>query len=223
MSVREYVRRYSVLVISLALAAASVALVIRAGLGNSPVSGTTYVLSRAFPAVSLGGFTFIFNMALLLGQILMLRRRFKLIQLLQIPVSIFLGGFTDFTVWLTGFIPTPNYLSRLAVLLAGCAVAAVSVALAVQANVLMNSGEAFVKALSDTVKKKFGSCKVAFDVSLLIAIAVLSLLLLGHLEGLREGTVIYALLVGNLVKLVLPRLGWLERWMSCGRLPEAAA
>lgn len=216
MSIREYVRRYFVLVISLALAAASVALVIRAGLGNSPVSGITYVLNRAFPAISIGEFTFLFNMALLIGQILMLRRRFRPIQLLQIPVSVLLGGFTDFTVWLTGFIPTPNYLSRLAVLVAGCAVAAVSVALSVRANVLMNSGEAFVKALSDTLGKKFASCKVAFDVSLVIAIALFSLVLLGHVEGLREGTVIYALLVGNLVKLVLPRLDWLERWMSCG-------
>lgn len=216
MSVREYIRRYAVLIVSLALAAASVALVVHAGLGNSPVSGVNYVLYTAFPVLSFGSYVIFSNLALLLGQILMLRRDFKLVQLLQIPVSLLLGGFTDLMVWLAGFIPVPNYPSRMAVLLAGCVVAAVSVSLAVQADVLMNSGEAFVKALSVTVRKKYGSCKVAFDVFLVVLIALLSVTLLGHIEGLREGTVIYALLVGNLVKLILPRLGWLERWMREG-------
>ena len=41
------------------------------------------------------------------------------------------------------------------------------IALSVIANVVMNSGEAFVKALSDLVNKKFGNVKIAFDVYVL--------------------------------------------------------
>ena len=44
------------------------------------------------------------------------------------------------------------------------------------ANVVMNSGEAFVKAVSDTVHKEFGSVKVVFDISCVIVAVVLSLI-----------------------------------------------
>ena len=213
----ELIRRYFVLLISLFTAALSVALVLRAEIGASPVSGMTYVLNLAFPAISIGTFTVLFNIVLILGQILLLRRRFQLIQLLQLPISFVVGAFTDLAVWLVSYIPVPNYPVRLLILAAGCLVAAFSVSISVQANVLMNSGEAFVKALADTIHVRFGTVKLSYDISLVILIALLGWLLLGRIAGIREGTVINALLVGNFVKLILPRLGRLERWMSGGR------
>ena len=69
------------------------------------------------------------------------------------------------------------------------------------ANVIMNSGEAFVKAISDTLDKNFGSVKVIFDVSCVAAAVILSLILYDmNIVGTREGTVISALLTGFVVK-----------------------
>lgn len=69
------------------------------------------------------------------------------------------------------------------------------------ANVVMNSGEAFVKAVSDTVHKEFGSVKVVFDISCIIVAVVLSLIFFDfHVMGTREGTIIAAVLTGFVVK-----------------------
>ncbi len=69
------------------------------------------------------------------------------------------------------------------------------------ANVVMNSGEAFVKSVSDTVHKEFGSVKVVFDISCVIVAVVLSLIFFDfHVMGAREGTIIAAVLTGFVVK-----------------------
>jgi hypothetical protein len=69
------------------------------------------------------------------------------------------------------------------------------------ADVVMNSGEAFVKSVSDTVHKEFGSVKVVFDISCVIVAVVLSLIFFDfHVMGTREGTIIAAVLTGFVVK-----------------------
>lgn len=69
------------------------------------------------------------------------------------------------------------------------------------ADVVMNSGEAFVKPVSDTVHKEFGSVKVVFDISCVIVAVVLSLIFFDfHVMGTREGTIIAAVLTGFVVK-----------------------
>ena len=69
------------------------------------------------------------------------------------------------------------------------------------ADVVMNSGEAFVKPVSDTVHKEFGSVKVVFDISCVIVAVVLSLIFFDfHVMGAREGTIIAAVLTGFVVK-----------------------
>lgn len=65
----------------------------------------------------------------------------------------------------------------------------------------MNSGEAFVKAVSDTINKEFGNVKIAFDVLCVFASLILSLLFFDFtIVGTREGTIISALLTGVAVK-----------------------
>lgn len=80
----------------------------------------------------------------------------------------------------------------------------------VLANVAMLPGESFVRAVSSTWKTEFGSTKIAFDVSLTAIAAVLSLLFAHRLDGVREGTIIAALLVGFIARLFGRRLSFLE-------------
>ena len=54
--------------------------------GTSPISSIPYVLSLNF-AFTLGNFTIFFSVLLILLQILILRKNFKLENVLQIPVS----------------------------------------------------------------------------------------------------------------------------------------
>ena len=108
------------------------------------------VLSCTKGGFSLGVWLIIWNCVLILGQIIILRKKFQLIQLLQIPLSFLFGYFTDFGLWLVGFIPAESYIMRLVMVIVGIVILGFGVSLSVSANVIMNSGEAFVKAIADT-------------------------------------------------------------------------
>ena len=96
---------------------------------------------------------------------------------------------------------------RLAMVLLGIVILSFGVSLAFIANVIMNSGEAFVKALSDLTHWEFGYVKIAFDVTCVLLALLLSLLFSsGKIVGTREGTVISALLTGFVVKFFTKRL-----------------
>ena len=204
---REIARRYLLFIISLFFSGLGVAITRRGDLGVSPISSVANVMSLKITALSLGYWLLIWNCVLLLGQILILRRKFQLIQLLQIPLSLVFGWFTDFGVWLAGMIPVPAYPVQILLVLAGTCVLAFGISLSVIANVIMNSGEAFVKAISDQRHLVFGNVKVVFDISCVVLAIVLSLLLFGgSIQGTREGTIIAAVLTGFVVKFFQKRL-----------------
>lgn len=184
-----------------------VALTKHGELGVSPISSVANVVSLKYTFFSFGTWLTVSNCVLLLGQILLLRRNFQPIQLLQIPLSFLFGYFTDFGLWLVGRIPNDPYIVKLLLVFSGIAVLGFGITLGVIANVILNSGEAFVKALADVTKRDFGNTKIIFDVSWVLLSIVLSLVFFGgKLYGTREGTIISALLVGVTVKLFRPLL-----------------
>ncbi|MBQ8825150.1 MAG: YitT family protein [Ruminococcus sp.] len=201
MSKNEIIKRYVLFIISLFFSAIGVALTKHGELGVSPISSVANVMSCKFTSVSLGMWLIIWNCVLIVGQILILRRKFQIIQLLQIPLSILFGYFTDFGMWLVSFIPVNTYPVKLIMLILGIVVLSFGISLSVIANVIMNSGEAFVKAISDTINKNFGNVKIAFDVSCVILAVVLSIIFFNFsIVGTREGTIISALCTGIVVK-----------------------
>lgn len=202
MSKKETEKRYVLFVISLFISALGVAFTKHGELGVSPISSVANVMSIKLDFFSLGIWLIIWNCVLILGQILILRKKFKPIQLLQIPLSFLFGYFTDFGLWLVGFIPAESYIMRLVMVFIGIVILGFGVSLSVSANVIMNSGEAFVKAISDTTNKNFGNVKIAFDVSCVVLALILSLLFFDFtIVGTREGTIISALCTGLVVKL----------------------
>lgn len=197
---KELVKRYILFIIGLFFSALGVAITKKGELGVSPISSVANVMSFQFPQLSLGNWLILWNCVLILGQILLLRKKFQWIQLLQVPLSFLFGWFTDFSVWLLSFFEPANYLTRLGLVLAGTIVLGFGISLAVIANVILNSGEAFVKALAENIHKEFGNVKVGFDISCVILAVLLSFLFFHSLVGTREGTVIAALCTGVVVK-----------------------
>ena len=124
-----------------------------------------------------------------LRSIALLRKSFKPVQLLQVPLSFLFGWFTDIGMGIASLIPASGYFIRLGCVLPGTAILGFGISLAVAADVIMNSGEAFVKAVSDVSGRDFGNVRVAFDVSCVLFSAVLSLFFFDmKIVGAREGT-----------------------------------
>lgn len=207
MDKKEIAKRYGLLVLGLFFAALGVAFTKRGELGVSPISSVANVMSYQFTDLTLGSWLILWNCVLILGQILLLRRKFQPIQFLQIPLSFLFGWFTDFGMWLISFLPAQFYAARLVMVLVGTIVLGFGITLSVIADQIMNSGEAFVKAISDVTQKEFGSIKVGFDVSCVVIALVLSLFFFeGSIVGTREGTIIAALCTGFVVKFFSRRL-----------------
>lgn len=196
----EKIKRYTLFLTGLFIMAFGIALMVKAQLGTSPISSMPYVFSLKFPELSLGTFTILWNLLLILGQILILRRKFQWFQLIQIPLTLVFGAFVDFSKFVLDSLNPQNYLLQAGVLLLGCLVLAFGVSLTVLAGVVMNSGEAFVSAVAQQTKKDFGTVKVFFDSSLVILSVLFSLLFFGAVAGVREGTVAAALLSGFIIR-----------------------
>lgn len=202
MSKKELVKRYAVFIVSLFVMAIGVAMTKKAELGVSPISSVANVMSIQFTSLSIGNWLIIWNCVLILGQIIFLRKKFQPVQLMQIPLSFLFGYFTDFGMWLMSFFDTDTYAVKMIFVIVGTVILGFGVALSVIANVVMNSGEAFVKAVSDVTHKDFGNLKIGFDVSCVVVSVVLSLIFFKmKIVGTREGTIIAALTTGILVKL----------------------
>ncbi len=193
-------KRYLLFLVGLFINALGVSLVTKASLGTSPISSIPYVLSLNFP-LTLGNFTIIFSILLILLQILILRKNFKIENILQIPVSIAFGYFIDLTMYMFFWVNPQNYAIKLIALLAGCIVLGFGVYMEVLADVVMLPGESFVRAIVQTWNTNFGTTKIIFDSSMTVIAGVLSIVFFGKLNGVREGTIIAALLVGFIARL----------------------
>lgn len=99
-------------------------------------------------------------------------------------------------------------------LLVGCVILAVGIALEVKANAAMMAGEYFVKVITRRFRGEFGYIKLGFDVTLVAIACLLSLVFMSGVYGVREGTVISALVVGPIVHFVSPYYRFLDKWIT---------
>lgn len=189
------VKRYLLLCVGLTIMAFGVAFSIKAGLGTSPISSLPYVLSLLTP-FTVGTTTIMMHVVLILLQILLLRRRYDPIQLIQLPVALIFGSLTDFSVWAIQGIQFQSYPMRWVLCVVGILLVGVGVSFEVAANVVTLAGEGMVLAICKTFPLKFANVKIGFDATLVVIASTLSLLFLHQLEGVREGTVAAAVFVG---------------------------
>ena len=205
----EKLKRFLIFLVGLFENSLGVSLITKANLGTSPISSIPYVLSLNFP-FTLGNFTIFFSIFLIVLQLIILRKNFKLEHILQIPVSIIFGYFIDLTMILFSWVNPEAYIMKIVYLLIGCLILGVGVYMEVLADVVMLPGESFVRAIVLTWKTNFGTTKICFDVSMSVIAAVLSFVFAGRLAGIREGTVIAAILVGFIARLIGKKLEFLK-------------
>lgn len=200
------VKRWVFLTIGLFILAFGVAFSIKGDLGTSPISSLPYVAGE-ISGLTVGTTTILLHCTLILLQILILRKQYDWIQLLQLPVAFIFGFMTDFSVWiLDGLTPT-DYGQKWLLCGIGIVLVAIGVSFEVVAEVVTLAGEGFVLAVCKASRIKFGTMKIAFDVVLVAIACILSLIFLHGIYGVREGTVAAALLVGAISRQLNKPLG----------------
>mgnify|MGYP001076835048 CR=1 FL=1 len=180
------------------------------GLGTSPITSIPYTLSLGFTP-TVGMFTLVFNIFLVILQVILLRRNFQLQNLLQLPIIALFSFFIDLTMSLLGFMQPETYAMKIVSLIVGCLILGFGVFMEMVANVAMLPGEATVRAVSDVFSTDFGKTKIAFDSSMTVIAAILSFIMFKHLDGVREGTIVAAILVGFIARLFKKYIGGIEK------------
>ena len=199
------------MLIGLIVTALGLAVCVRADLGISPITTLAYALNRAFPVLSLGTYVFILHVVYFILALALLRRDFKPFQFLQIPCSFVFGYFVDVWEMLLRRLMLSTYLSRVAVLLVGCVIVALGFSLICTSRVALEANTAFLNALALRTGKPYGTLKTLTDVITVIMAAAVGLIFLHTIVGIREGTVIAALIVGPIAGFFNKRLAFMER------------
>lgn len=219
MSRSELLRRYLLFLVAVFVNGFSIAVITRALLGTSPISSVPYVLSLCVPSGgTLGSYTIIMNFLFILLEMCMMKRheirekRYEL--LLQVPITLCFGFFIDVSMHILWWLEPTHYLTQMITLLVGSVLLGVGISLEVKADVAMVTGEYLVQVISRFVKREFGFVKVYFDVSLVLIACAISLFYMGRVEGVREGTVIAALLVGPVTHFIVPYCRIFDRWLT---------
>lgn len=203
----KQLKGYIILIVGTFFMGLGIALTKCSELGVSTISSIPNVISIRFPSVSLGTWSAVFNFIMIAAQIVILRKEFRAEQLVQIPVSIIFGWFTDFGVWIFSYIPSTAYAIKLLLSVTGVAVLGFGIALTAISGKAMNPAEALVKVIADKLKKDFSNTKIVFDIACVVFATTLSLICFNfRIVGVREGTIIAMLGTGISIKLFIKLL-----------------
>lgn len=205
---QENCLRLFCLLFGMFLLAQGIAFTVLADLGTDAITSPALVCHLVLGDVPGGmGYSFFtvgrllicVHVLLVLLQILLLRRNYRPVQLLQVVMGVILGVMLDFCLSYTRLLPVENYTFSLAYTLVGCVICAFGIFTYVKADMVPLSAEGVCLALSRTFSWRFSRVKVAVDCSMIAIAVVTSLIIWGNVVGVREGSLICAVSTGYII------------------------
>lgn len=202
-----WLQRLFLYLVGMLLVAVGVAWSIRSGLGISPVTSLPYVLSLV-SGLDLAVAVVLVYLVFVGIQFLLEPKAFRVYHLLEVVVAVLFGAFTDISKWMINQIPLPelNYTGRLLLLAVSMVLIAIGVVLYVNTHLIPMAMEGMQKAFAHRFHKEFGHIKILVDTGVVLLAAALSLVCTHTLVGIREGTVLSAIVIGKIVHLIQPSI-----------------
>lgn len=223
--IQSFEWQHVLLLCSLYLMTLGVVLCIKSCLGSSVISSPPFVFSLAgdigkAPALTVGSYTIIMNFVLVICQILVLRRRFELVQLFQLVVGFVFGWLIDLNMTIMQPLSCDSIWSQIVTQFLGCTVMGIGIAFEVKCGSVTMPGEGISIAVSRVTGKPFPAVKMVIDTLLVVFAIVASYAFFGQWKWnvIGPGTLFSMIYVGYVVKLVTPRIGWFDRLMAA-RIP----
>lgn len=196
---KKILKNYALLIFGLFIMSFGVALSVKSELGTTPISCIPNVLKYAIP-LSLGTITIIFNVLLIVIQVIILKNEFQRKQWMQLVVTIIFGYFIDFALYVLTPLEPTDYISQWILCIISCFIIALGVYIEVKSNAIVLPGEGVSLAVRHVSHIEFGKIKTAFDSSNFIIGGLLSLLLYGGFRGIGLGTIFAGIVVGYIVR-----------------------
>jgi uncharacterized membrane protein YczE len=191
-----FFRRAALCLLGNFVLAFGVAMAVKADLGITPVNSIAFVLSKIF-SLDHGLMTGVIYASYVLIQLLLLRREFRINNLLQAGAAIMFGWFVFLCNHLLAF-PVPEfYPVRLLFLIVGVIIIGLGIMLYLRANLLPQPAEGLILAIQKKTGWKLHNIKVAFDSSVVVIAAAISFIAIHRIVGIREGTLISMIGIGK--------------------------
>lgn len=197
-SKRRFLYRILLYIAGLFLIALGSCISINSGLGISPVSSLPYVISLIAGLPLSGCVIAIYSLYVLL-QVVILRGQFRLISLTQILFSVVFGYFMDLAALVIGDFSIPTYAGKLVMLAISMALIALGVLIYVSMELMPMPMEGLSLAVASKSGIPFHNTKIMVDCAVVGLGVLLSFLCTGRLVGIREGTILTAILVGKII------------------------
>ena len=174
-------------------------LITKANLGMMPTQLPPYILNLATD-LTFGTWIILMSLFYTLIQILLLRKAFQRIQLLQIVMSFCFGYSVDIWNVLLYDFALPGYFGQMLKLLAGILLIASGITVYMGPKLINLPIENLTLAIATKIPSgEFYRARLLLDGMLLILGVLFSFLFLGGLYGIREGTVLAAVLIGRCI------------------------
>lgn len=159
--------------------------------------------------IKVGTMCFIFNALCLVGEIIVLGKKFEKRYLLQLVPCLILGSVTNFFFYDVLKFELNNYILRLLFVFVGYTISSFVVAFITLADVVSFPLEAFCNCLSDRFNKSFNFFRQGID-ALSIVVSVVLCFLFKIPSTVREGTVIGMLIYSPFMTFFMKKM---ERFM----------
>lgn len=212
MNTKSIAVRYGISTLGLVIVALGVGLSIKSNLGIAPLSCIPTVLSLKFQHISVGTFTWGFNLLFIVMQAAILRKDFKWVHAMQVlPILIF-GYLVDGAIWLFDALQSPstNYLMQIVLCLVAVLLTAIGIRLEVVGQGWILPADSLLNIITIRTQAKFSIVKVLMDITLVAITVILAFAFFGILTGnghtmvVREGTLLQAILTGLCMHLTDP-------------------
>lgn len=200
--VKNIIARYGLFLIGLFIASLGVAFSTKAGLGTSPVASVPYSISLLSNRLTFGDWLNLWSVIQITIQILILRKNCKWLEIIIQTILAFAYGYlTNFSCYLIRGLTVHSYSGQFICMIASCFILGLGLWIQFKGGVAMLPGEAMNRAISFVTGKKYENIKIFFDVFYIILSVIIGFAFLGGLKGVREGSIIAAILIGNIIKL----------------------
>lgn len=197
----QFIKRIVVYLVGVYFTAVAIAISKMTPLGISPNSSLPNEISLILDA-NLGLITAIVFASFVFIQWFLLGKDFKVINFIQVLLSIIYGFFVNSAVALVNAIlpPCDTYLLQIIYTLISAVLLGAAVKVYLAPKLMALPAEGLAQAVAQRFKIPFPTAKNVCDITIVTISVILSLVYFGTLYGIREGTVIHAILVGRSVK-----------------------
>ncbi len=198
-----------------------VAVCVRSQLGSSVISTLPYVFELAgaaghVPELSIGQYTYIMNALFVVGQILILRRRFEWVQLFQLVMGFLFGTLLDINMLITSALQPTQLWSQTVAQVLGCTILALGIAFEVRCGSVTMPGEGLPIAISQVSGLPFYRMKIYVDCTIVLLSIIFCYVFFGQwlVKIIGPGTLFAMFYVGWMVRQVGKHMGWFERLLA---------